>query len=253
MLFTYSPAIAIEDLADYDTGLLDTASTEGINLTVKIRLAINEVGLQLKSQFPPLAAFGVNATSSITLENIVVTASLRLWLVFHTLEIVYRDAYFSQLNDRYLAKWNEYKELSASAAAQLFQIGIGTVADPIPQAAHPGLSLVPGALTPGKYFVQVAWKNASGQEGSPSEVTALEATNGNTLEVQALNPPANAVAWNVYVGVTPDTLYLQNASPLNPASSWIAPNAGLIATGPQPGDGQPPALVSPAPRILLRG
>ena len=49
MLFTDNPAIEIEDLADYETAILDTALIEGINLTVKIRLAINEVGLQLQS------------------------------------------------------------------------------------------------------------------------------------------------------------------------------------------------------------
>jgi hypothetical protein len=253
MLLTDSPAITIEDLADYDTGLLETASTEGINLTVKILLATNEVGLQLKSQYAPLGSNGLSATSRITLENIVVTDPLRLWLLFHTLEIVYRDAYFNQLNDRYLAKWNEYKELSASASAQLFQIGIGTVADPIPQAAHPALSLAPGALTPAKYFVRVTWKNVSGQEGSPSETTALDVTSGSTLQVQAVNPPANAISWNVYAGVTPDNLFLQNTAPLNPGTSWTAPNSGLLATGTQPGDGQQPVFLSPAPRILLRG
>jgi hypothetical protein len=253
MLFTDNPAIAIEDLADYEAAVLDTAVTEGINLTVKIRLAVNEVGLQLQSQFPPLQPNGSLANPPLTLSNIVVTPPLRLWLVFHTLELVYRDAYFSQLNDRYLAKWNEYKDLSASAAALLFQIGVGTVADPIPQAVHPALSLVAGALATGTYFVEVSWKNASGQEGSPSETTALGVTASHTLQVQALNAPSNAVSWNVYAGLTPDALFLQNTTPLVPGAIWTAPSSGLFASGTQPGTGQPPTYLSPAPKILLRG
>jgi hypothetical protein len=253
MLFTDNPAIAIEDLADYETAILDTAHTEAINLTVKIGLAINEVGLQLESRFTPLGFNGVPNMPRLTLTNIVVTPPLRLWLLFHTLELVYRDAYFSQLNDRYQAKWNEYKDLSISAAALLFQIGVGTVADPIPQAVHPRLSLVPGTLAAAKYFIEVSWKNVTGQEGSPSETTALDVPAGNTLQVQALSPPPNAVSWNVYAGVTPDALSLQNTVPLDPSASWTAPNSGLSTTGQPPGTGQPPSYLRPQPRILLRG
>ena len=253
MLFTDTPAIAIEDLANYETALLETAQTEGINLTIKILLATNEVGLQLQSQYTPLGLTGTNLNSGLTLMNIVVTPPLRLWLIFHTLELVYRDAYFSQLNDRYLAKWNEYKDLSTSASALLFQIGVGTVADPIPQAVHPVLSLVAGALAPAKYFIEVSWKNASGQEGGPSETTALDVPAGSTLQVQAVKPPPNAVSWNVYGGVNPDALFLQNVSPLPVGGVWVAPNSGFVATGQQPGTGQPPAFLSPQPKILLRG
>jgi len=242
MLFTDNPAIAIENLADHETVILDTASTEGINLTVKIVLGTDEVGLQLQSRFPQLS-----------LNSAVVTPALRLWLIFHTLEIVYRDSYHNQLNDRYKAKWDEYKDLSSFASELLFRIGVGTVADPIPQAAHPQLSLVPGALTTGKYFVQVGWRNANGEEGGPSEMTALDVTQGNTLQVRAVNPPSNATSWNVYAGGKPGSLYLQNAAPRDPTASWIAPGSSLLTSGPQPGTGQQPTFLSPGPRILLRG
>jgi hypothetical protein len=253
MLFTDNPAIAIEDLADYETAILDTAQTEGINLTVKIRLATNEVGLQLESQFTPLGLNGATATPGLTLNNIVVTPSMRLWLLFHTLELVYRDAYFSQLNDRYKAKWDEYKDLSTSASALFFQIGVGTVAAPISQAVHPILRLVAGVLAPATYFVEVSWKNVSGQEGSPSEMTAIDVPANSTFQVQAVSPPPNAVSWNVYAGASPDALFLQNATLLSPGATWTAPNSGLLTTGQQPGTGQPPTYLSPAPKILLRG
>ena len=52
-----------------------------------------------------------------------------------------------------------------------------------------------------------------------------------------MNAPANAVSWNVYAGVTPDSLYLQNSIPLAPGASWIAPSSGLITTGRSPAPG----------------
>src|SRR6266849_88370 len=133
MLLTDTSSIEIEDLADHETNILDTASTEGINHTLKIGLARDEVGLQLLAHFPQLGLV------NIALKTIVITPALRLWLVFHTLEIVYRDAYHNQLNDRYKAKWDEYKDLSSFASGLLFRIGVGTVVNPIPQAVHPQL------------------------------------------------------------------------------------------------------------------
>jgi hypothetical protein len=247
MLFTDSPAITLQDLADHETVILETAHTEGINLTVKIGLARDETGLQLQSQFPQLGLVNIDLT------NVVVTPALRLWLIFHTLEIVYRDAFYNQLNDRYKAKWNEYKELSSFATQLLYRIGIGTVADPVPQAAHPQLSLVAGSLTAGKYFVVVTWKNINGEEGGPSEMTALDVPAFSTLQVEAIKPPPNATSWNVYVGSTPDSLFLQNLATLGVTANWIAPFAVLLTSGPQPGTGQRPEFLSPGPRILLRG
>src|SRR5438270_353581 len=97
MLFTDSPAITPQDLADHETVILDTASVEGINLTVKIALATDEVGLELQGRFPRPGP----GLAPLALNTVVVTPALRLWLIFHTLEIVYRDAFHNQLNDRY--------------------------------------------------------------------------------------------------------------------------------------------------------
>jgi hypothetical protein len=247
MLFTDSPAITPQDLADHETAILDTANIEGINLTVKIGLASDEVGLELQGHFPR------RGLAPLALNTVVITPALRLWLIFHTLEIAYRDAYHNQLNDRYKAKWDEYKQLSRFAADLLAPIGVGTVTDPIPQAAKPVLGVVTGGLTAGTYFVEVAWKNAGGDEGAPSELTGIDVTNGKTFQVQAVNPPGNAVAWNVYAGVAPDALFLQNPAPLAVGATWTAPDSGLITSGQQPGFGQQPQFLSPAPRIMLRG
>lgn len=245
-LFTDSPTIGIQDLADHETEVLDMAGSEGINLTVKILLAREELGLELLGSFQRMGLSGVQ------LKNVVFTAPLRLWHIFRTLEIVYRDAYFSQLNDRYKAKWAEYKELGKWAADLLYQIGIGTVVGPIPEAHTPELSLVPGTMAPGRYFVKISWKNTNGEEGSPSQLSSIDVLAGNVARVKATHRPPNGVSWNVYVGVKPEELFLQNNGPIDPASYWIAPSSGLQTEQP-PGNGQEPTFLSNSPRILLRG
>ncbi len=40
--------------------------------------------------------------------RVVVTPPLKLWHMFLSLEMVYRDAYNSQLNDRYAGKRDEF-------------------------------------------------------------------------------------------------------------------------------------------------
>jgi len=94
--------------------------------------------LQLLSQFPPPLGL-----ANIGLKNVVVTAALRLWLIFHTLEIVTETRSTISFNDRYKAKWDEYKT---------FHVRVGVAVPdrnrngdrPITQAEHPLLSLVTG-------------------------------------------------------------------------------------------------------------
>src|SRR5574341_803432 len=108
MLFTDGTISTISDLLGYETAILDVASTEHIDLVTKLGLARQEIGLEV-------AAFlqqqeGVNAAlPKPELKHIVVTDALGKWHVFHALALVYRDAYNSQLNDRYEGQWKEYK------------------------------------------------------------------------------------------------------------------------------------------------
>ena len=43
-------------------------------------------------------------------ENVVVTPALKLWHTYRALEMVYGDAYNSQLNDRYAGKRDQFHE-----------------------------------------------------------------------------------------------------------------------------------------------
>jgi hypothetical protein len=181
-----------------------------------------------------------------------VTPPLRLWHTFHTLSLIYRDAYGNQLNDRYAAKWKEYQDLAKWASTMLFQTGIGVVSDPIAVAASPEVDLLSGPQPSTMYYVQVTWLNSSGEEGMPSPVTSINAPDQNSVQVKPINPTANAVAWNVYAGMAVDTITLQSSTPLRIDQVWLLPSSGLVQ-GRVPGAGQAPNYYSQAPRFLQRG
>jgi hypothetical protein len=173
-LFTDAPLTTLDQLAAQDTAVLNVASIEGIDATAKLTLAQNELGAELvaaasRSPFSPGSTSiwwpGMILTSTLHLCNIVVTYPLQMWHTFHTLELVYRDAYYNQLNDRYLAKWNAYIDLSKWASGLSFQTGIGIAADPVAIAQIPQVNITSGTWPAALYFVQVTWLNARGEEG----------------------------------------------------------------------------------------
>ena len=178
-----------ESLRVYETAIADVASVEGIDLDAKLGLATEEVSEDLlnilldhtRSSDPQS-----NIRRNIGVSDVVVTPQLKRWHAVHTLAIVYRDAFNNQLNDRYRAKWTEYYELSRGARAQTVRYGIGLVLNPIPKAIAPTLSIVPGTGLATTYYVQVSWVSASGQEGSPSDLTTFMTAAGTSLAVQAV-------------------------------------------------------------------
>ncbi len=56
---------------------------------------------------------------AIGVSDVVVTRQMKRWHALHTLEIVYRDAFNNQLNDRYQAKFVEYQELRETRGSRL--------------------------------------------------------------------------------------------------------------------------------------
>ena len=262
-LFTDAPISTLDQLAAQDSGVLDVANNEGIDASAKIALAQEELGIELAAAFsrsafsrtnPSIRWPGSVATSLsiLQLPNIVVTPPLRLWHTFHTLELLYRDAYGGQLNDRYAAKWKEYQNLAKQASAMLFQTGIGVVSDPIAVAASPEIGPLSGAQAATMYYAQVAWLNSRGEEGMASPVASVSAPDQNSLQITPTSPPSNAVAWNVYVGVAIDSITLQNATPIATDQTWLQPPSGLVQ-GRRPALGQEPNYYSQAPRFLQRG
>jgi len=181
----------------------------------------------------------------------VVTAPLKMWHTFRALEMVYADAYNSQLNDRYAGKRDQFRWRARWAYEKLVQTGLGIANDPIPQAATPTLTVVNGNLPDGTYYVTMAWMNRAGEEGA-SAVTAAIATVSSSFLVQPVNMPVNAAGWKVYVGDAPETMVQQNGSPIAAGQVWQQPNA-LNRAGTQPGSGQAASYMRPVPRLIQRG
>jgi hypothetical protein len=244
----------IQDLTLQDSSLLATAQTENIDLSQKLLLAQQELGIEITNllQRSDNCGWQFWLQPSLQLTNIVVTPPLQLWHVFQTLMLVYQDAYFNQLNDRYMGKRDQFQQLGKWAMDKLIRTGIGIVADPIPQAAPPHLTTIPGGQTATTYCASVSWLDAENEEGQPSTPNTLTVAGGNALVAQPVNQPANAAAWNVYVGLSPVVMALQNTSPLPLNQVWV--QAGPVSTlGQAPGNGQPPDYLRALPRVIQRG
>lgn len=252
-LFNDGLMSGIEDLQGHDTQLLEVANTEGIDVTRKMVLAQEEISLEVRVLLArtsvPLA-LGTTANTP-SLDHVVVTPPLKLWHTFRTLEMVYRDAYNSQLNDRYAGKRDEYHSLAQWAHEKVIQSGIGMSQDPVAQAGMPAVEAAAGTIADGVYYVAASWTNAAGEEGAAS-LPATVTTNGGTFLVRPPGAPSNAQGWNVYAGASPRALFLQNPAVLDLNETWTQSDA-IRMTGKVASTGQTPNYMRPAPRMLQRG
>src|SRR5579883_2891896 len=105
-LFTDGPPATVEDLVVLDSQLLTVANVEGIDVTQKLELAHQELGLELTAQLKRWGNYEewLWVSQYPKLNCVVVSPALKLWHSYRSLEMVYRDAYNSQLNDRYAGK-----------------------------------------------------------------------------------------------------------------------------------------------------
>jgi len=252
-LFTDGPISSIEDLTAQDSQLLNVASVEGIDVTQKIALAQEQVEMDLIGALKRLGWADQLLWQSPRpqLDMVVITPSLKLWHTALSLNLVYADAFNSQLNDRYAGKRDQFQELARWAYGKLIEIGLGVAGTPLPKPAVPTVTPFPGTLADNLYYVTMTWVNRGGQEGSPATATTFAATS-STFLVEPAPAPTAATGWNVYIGLSPDAMYLQNSSPLSTGQTWEQP-ASLVQTGRLPGKGQMPDYLRPLPRILQRG
>jgi hypothetical protein len=246
-LFTDGPVSAIEDLTGQDSQLLDVASGEGIDVTRKLAVAQEEIACELESLLARMSS-----GSAPGLDCVVATPPLKMWHTFRTLEMVYADAFNSQLNDRYKGRRDQFHNQARWAYEKLIQIGIGIVANPVPRAATPLLSPADGMAVPdGTYFVTASWVNASGEEGACANCDSIDIS-GTTLSVIPGVAPACAAGWNVYVGTSETAMTLQNPAPIAVGTQWVQP-AMLFGGGRSPSRGQSPMVVYSVPRTFQRG
>lgn len=244
-LFTDGSISTIEELLSHESAILDAARTEGIDLTAKLRLAAEELAIELER-------FLARQRERRSLAGVVVTDALRKWHTFRALSLAYRDAYNHQLNDRYLGKAKEYDSLAGWAQRALFETGVAIASLPVGRAEPPELSTCPGPFPATTHFVAVAWVGEQGGEGAPSEANALAAQDGTALVVTAGSAPPGVNGWNVYAGYSALDLTLQNDTPLALGQSWTEPPWG-IRSGRPAGSGQAGDLVLLPSRVLDRG
>jgi hypothetical protein len=252
-LFADGVTCTIDDLTDQDSGLADVAKTCGINVTTKVRLAHEEIAAELHLWLDrKRPALDIVWAPALRIEQVVVTSALRQWEVMMALSLFYRDAYFSQLVDRYQAKWEAYSKLTRTAYERFIASGMGLVNDPVAQAAPPLLGSVPGPQTGGTFYASIAWVNAAGQEGSPSVAASVTVADGNLMTVAASDSPAHVTGFNIYAGTKLDAMFLQNSTVL-PGDIAFTYIPGTVVQGPLPGTGQGPDYLCPLVRTLLRG
>lgn len=244
----------LEDLRNYENAILDVANSEQIDLSKKLILAQEEIEVELADFLlqQSVQSSPGQPSSRPDLGNVVVTPSVRQWHTFHTLGLVYRDAYNSHFNDRYLGKWKEYERLARWALRKSFDTGIGMVCAAIPKATPAVLSTIPGGLPGATYWVRATWTGATGEEGCPSDPAVLTTPDGSLLTAAVKDPPEHASGWNVYAGFSLDEAGLQNGSPMPLGSLWVMPSSGLV-DGRKAGDGQSPAYFVTIRRVLQRG
>lgn len=219
----------IEDLKAQDSGVLDVASGEGIDLGSKLRVAESEIGMEVELLLT-LEGRG-------TPEQVVVDGALRRWHVLKSLEAVYRDAYFSQLNDRYGKRWQHYQELAAMQRMLCFEIGVKLVGVPLRRPQHVDVQVGDGVLPAATYWICATYVDGSGNESAASATQVVSSPLPHSLAVATLFAPAQVSGWNVYVGPSELTVGKQNTTPLAVGTVWSMPAMAPLV-GPPPAEGQ---------------
>jgi hypothetical protein len=257
-LFNDGPINGTQDLALYDSSLLETATVESIDVDAKIANAQDTIRTEIvtflldnRSIDPVFGDVASFRRRTLGVTDVVVTAELKRWHAFQTLRDVYQDANGHQSNDRYQWKWQEYGTAARTARARCLDIGIGLTADPIPRAQAPLAATVVGAGAPVTFYFAVALINAEGQEGLASELVTVNVPAAMQAQVTLSNPPSNAQGWNVYAGNGPEALMRQNSEALAVSASWTQPDA--LNAGSAPGIGQSPSFYAVQNRVIRRG
>jgi hypothetical protein len=241
-LFSDGSISTVEDLTAHDSAVLDVASVESIDVTKKLKLAEERLGMELTNFLP----------AGDSLDRVVVTPAIRLWHAFHALELMYRDAYGNQLNERYAGKRDQYGALAKWATEKLLDSGIGMASSPVGKAEPAELSYCAGNQASASYYVTAAWVNTRGQEGAAAEWKAITVPDQNILNVRAAAAPSGAAGWNVYVGFSPETMSRQNDPLLGVTEAWLQSRA-VTTSGEVPGTGQSADYTRAVTRTLQRG
>lgn len=255
-LFLDGPVVTVDTLTQYDSNVLSVAAAEGINLTTKILLAQEAMHLEL------VRLLRRGTLSEVTpvwgqaggIENVVWSTALRVWQVYRSLTLVYRDAYFSQLNDRHQARAKEYETLANAVRRELVEQGLGVVSFPLRRPPQPVAELVPASEAGGTYYFSASYGSDSGQESSASLILSVDVPDGSAVDFRLRSAePTGATGWNLYAGAAPDLMCRQNEALIDLSSDWAYLPSSAVTSGIQPGEGQAPERNWPLHRYLQRG
>lgn len=246
MLLTDGAVAASDDLTIYESSIQAVASSLGIDLTGKLTLAKQHLTTRA------LIFLRRNGGDVFGSGNIVVTPELRHWLMVQTLAEAYRDAYHSDLNDRYGAKWKVYAKASEEAEQDFYGAGIGVVFSPLPRPGVPDVRLSAGSNPGAVYYVRTAWVGVNGDESAASDAAVLEAPAGYGFTVTPGAPPAGAAGFRVYAGDSEGACVLQTPTPQPLDEDWNLPPGALRAGAPA-GDGQEPDRYILAEQRIWKG
>jgi len=257
-LFTDVGAVSLDDLLQFETSLVQVASSHAINVDRKISLALGAIGTKLLLWLLDVCASDPQFVNrrALGLSTVVLTPALQRWICFESLSRFYAEAYNVQLNTRFQGKWTEYQAECTRAEQMLFMSGVGIVYAALPRPMMPSVVAVAGSSPGQAMFVQTAWVDATGNEGALSPANGLVVPEDSGIAVsmaeKAANVPHAAVGWNLYLGSSAIDLTRQNLAPLPIGSSWQLPTSGIV-DGPDPVDGQVPQFYIAMSKQIKRG
>jgi hypothetical protein len=123
---------------------------------------------------------------------------------------------------------------------------------PIRKAKVPELRTLPGVLPGAVYHIAVAWRGSNGGSGAASDTVIHVVEQNGVVGVMAVDPPPNAVGYDVYVGDSWQGMTRQNVTTVAAAKEWVMPPSGLFA-GPAPPKEQEPDGYLRNDRLVQRG
>ena len=255
-LLVDGPIATVDLLTEYDSNVLGVAAAEGINLTTKLLRSHDLMLTELErlTQRPSELWDAVWWSPLIRIDCIVWSRALRDWQVQEALALIYRDAYFSQLNDRHRARAEEYAVLANAARRNAIQAGFDLVQVPLRRPEAPSITLVAASELGGTFYFVVSHSNDVGDESSPSRLTSVDVSDGEAADISLSLPAApNATSWNLYAGTAPDQLFRQNPDPIAIGLDCLFTPSTSTTGGIKPTDGQKATHHRPFLQTQLRG
>lgn len=234
----------LEDLRAQDSGVLDVAHVEGIDVTAKLELAQRELENEVESV--------LRREGRGRLDHVLATEAVKRWHVLLALAMVYRDAYFSQLNDRYGGRWRAYESDASKAKQRVLDGGVPMSGSALRRPVGVLATVTPGNLPEATYWVQATFVSGTGGESTPSLMQTVFAPPMHGFTARVQGAIGEATGWNLAIGVSPDAMKRQNEEPLALEEEWVMGLSGLNDFGAGPVDNEQPEYYVERRRLLRR-